>query len=183
VTLVFRDFSGATGPSGRLSHTGTGVIQEFTIFALDDAVFALNVGNVREVLRAASLSAVPERSHLEGLLNLRGDVVPVFDLRSRLGLPARAITASDFLIVIESGSRIAAIRTEQPARLEHADEAETDLSRSSGSASGLIAGTVGLGDQFVSVLDAAAIVAAAAGASKASDCTDEATGPTTTVRV
>ncbi|MDA0283386.1 MAG: chemotaxis protein CheW [Planctomycetota bacterium] len=135
--------------------------REFTVFSVGDMNFALDVGNVREVLRAAALSPVPENANIEGLLNLRGVAVPVIDIRSRLSLPSLPTSASNFLIVIESGSRQAAIRTEQQAQLEQASESSIDLASSTAATCDLISGTVQLGDRFVSLLNAAAILAVA----------------------
>ena len=136
-------------------------MREFTVFCLDEMNFALDVGNVREVLRAAALSAVPGNSNLEGLLNLRGAIVPVVNLRQLLGLLPSAICASDFLVVVESDSRIAALRIEQPARLEQVDDADAGITVATDSECDFIAGTVRLGERFVSLLSASAILAAA----------------------
>src|SRR5205085_6551817 len=58
---------------------------------------------------------------VEGVVNLRGRVVPVFDLRVRLGLPARAVAPSDHLIVAQSGGRLVALRVDRALDLIQLD--------------------------------------------------------------
>jgi chemotaxis signal transduction protein len=84
---------------------------ELLVFRIDERRFALNLSHVREVLRAVTLSpALPPHGVLEGWLNLRGRLVGVFDLRQRLGLPARPIQHTDYLVVLESAGELSAIR-------------------------------------------------------------------------
>lgn len=123
---------------------------EFTILALADAWYAIEVRHVREVLRAAALSAAPGQPELEGFFNLRGDTVPVIDLRSRLDHPERALAASDFFVVVrtEENGPVAAIRTEDNVRLETVGE--TAIERTDGG--GLIAGQIQLKEQIISLI-------------------------------
>lgn len=122
--------------------------QEFAIFALGDGWYAFDVRDVREVLRAAALSAAPGQSDLEGLFNLRGEVVPVIDLRSLLGHAERPIAASDFLIVIGNGKKSAAVRTESNVRLETVDAAAVDRSEDGS----LIVGKLRIEERIVSLV-------------------------------
>jgi purine-binding chemotaxis protein CheW len=59
-------------------------------FHLGDGTYALPVGAVREVLRPPRLTPVPlAPPEVVGVANLRGQIVPVLDLRLRLGLDSR----------------------------------------------------------------------------------------------
>jgi purine-binding chemotaxis protein CheW len=49
---------------------------------------------------------------IEGIVNVRGTIVPVFDLRARLGLPARAIDPGQHLVILASGTRTSAVRVD-----------------------------------------------------------------------
>jgi purine-binding chemotaxis protein CheW len=49
---------------------------------------------------------------IEGIVNVRGTVVPVFDIRARLGLPPRAIDAGQHLVILSSGKRASAVRVD-----------------------------------------------------------------------
>src|SRR3954464_11389595 len=69
-------------------------------FELDGQRGALLASDVVEVQRAVTLTRLP-RSHpmVEGVIDLRGRLVPVLDIRTRLGLPARPLSVSDHLVV------------------------------------------------------------------------------------
>ncbi|MEO8622479.1 MAG: chemotaxis protein CheW [bacterium] len=85
---------------------------------------ALPVSSVKEIVRAVALAIVPGAPRLlEGALNLRGTLVPVVDLRLRLGLPSRANDPSDSLIVLATNARLLAVRVESVDDVEEIDAA------------------------------------------------------------
>lgn len=49
---------------------------------------------------------------VEGIVNVHGTIVPVFDLRTRLGLPARTIDPSQHLVILTTGNRPSAVRVD-----------------------------------------------------------------------
>jgi purine-binding chemotaxis protein CheW len=67
---------------------GRGDEELFVVFRLDDEEYAVDVDGVQEIIRVPeSLIRVPKSyEFVEGLVNLRGTVLPVVDLRTRLGL-------------------------------------------------------------------------------------------------
>jgi purine-binding chemotaxis protein CheW len=73
------------------------------IFDLDGARFALDAGRVRESLWLPELAPVEEAPPwVVGLFSLRGEIVPVADLRLRFGHPARPYRTSDQVVVVET---------------------------------------------------------------------------------
>lgn len=71
-------------------------------FNLSDEVFALPVGRVSEIVGIQQITPVPlTDSYVRGVMNLRGQVVPVVDLRERCGLALRAYDARTCVIVVE----------------------------------------------------------------------------------
>ncbi len=128
------------------------VKREFAVFSVGDAVFAFDVSDVREILRGASLSPAPGREGVEGLLNLRGQVVPVIDVRARLGLPARDIAVSDYLIVLENKGRRLIVRAESNVRLKTVDDSAVETASAPTS---LVTATIRLENGVASLLTAA----------------------------
>jgi purine-binding chemotaxis protein CheW len=79
---------------------------QWLTFRLHGGDYALVVSDVLEVLSMVALAHVPEAPPwLAGMLNLRGRVVPVIDLRLRLGFPARPIGLETPVIVAQCASR------------------------------------------------------------------------------
>ena len=76
------------------------------IFKLDELRFALHVSAVERVIWAAEVTPLPGApSILLGVLNVRGKIIPVVNLRRRLGLTEREIEPSDQLIIGHTSSR------------------------------------------------------------------------------
>ncbi len=68
-------------------------------FRIERELFALPVEQIQEILDPIELTDVPHApSHAPGLVNVRGVIVPFFDLRERLRI--RAQTASDYRIIV-----------------------------------------------------------------------------------
>jgi chemotaxis signal transduction protein len=60
-------------------------------FVLDREEFGIPIGRVREVLRVGDITRVPEAPlHIRGVTSVRGRILPVVELRTRLGLPGWA---------------------------------------------------------------------------------------------
>jgi purine-binding chemotaxis protein CheW len=91
---------------------------EVLVFQLDGQRFGLLATVVREVLRAVALVPLPRApAIIEGVINLRGRIVPVLDLRSRFRLPPRPLRPTDHLIVAWAGERLVALRVDQATDL------------------------------------------------------------------
>ena len=91
---------------------------EILAFEVAARRFGIRTANVREVLRASTLLDVPDAlGRLDGVLNLRGQVVPVVNLRAWFELPVKAVEHTDLFIVCEAGGRILAVRADGKVEL------------------------------------------------------------------
>lgn len=99
--------------------------REILIFEVGRHRYGLPAGDVQELLRAVALTPLPRAPSLvEGVINLRGKVIPVLDIRARFHLPARPVEPGDHLVVVRTGGRLAALRVDRAlelARLEPSD--------------------------------------------------------------
>src|ERR1700736_6238254 len=69
---------------------GAGASRRFSTFSVADLFFGIDVLRVQEVLRYQPLTRVPKAPEvIEGLMNLRGQIVTAIDMRRLLHLPAR----------------------------------------------------------------------------------------------
>lgn len=93
---------------------------EILVFDLAGRHFGLRTSVVREVVRAATLNKPPADPRLvEGLLNLRGKIVPVVDLRTVLGLPPKKLGHQDHFVVAEQDDLFLALRVDRASELVH----------------------------------------------------------------
>ena len=68
--------------------------------------FGIEIGSVQEIIRATDITPVPGApSHVRGVINLRGKIIPVVDLRKRLGLPVADTSDAQRIIVVELGEK------------------------------------------------------------------------------
>ena len=87
----------------KASMSGAAPAGKWATFFLNEEMFGLPVEDVQEVMMDQPLTPVPlAPSHVVGLLNLRGQIMPAIDLRVRLRFPSRAAGQGSSMIVIRS---------------------------------------------------------------------------------
>jgi purine-binding chemotaxis protein CheW len=74
---------------------------QLACFQLGDDYYAVDIMRVREIIRPQKLTALPKAPpFVEGVINLRGTVIPVMDLRQRFALPARSNRQGSKLLIV-----------------------------------------------------------------------------------
>ena len=77
-------------------------VRQYLTFKLEQEVFALDVGKVREILDYTNIAKVPQTPEfMRGVINLRGSVVPVVDMRLKFNMSAQVRTVDTCIIVVE----------------------------------------------------------------------------------
>ena len=77
-------------------------MDQYLTFNLDDEVFALGIAKVREVLDFTDVTKVPQTpTFMRGVINLRGNVVPVVDLRVKFSMDEAEATVNTCIIIAE----------------------------------------------------------------------------------
>lgn len=75
---------------------------KYLTFALNDEEYGLEILKVREIIGYMDVTAVPQMpSYMLGVINLRGQVIPVVDLRSKFGMQTIERTEQTCIIVVE----------------------------------------------------------------------------------
>jgi purine-binding chemotaxis protein CheW len=75
---------------------------QYLTCTLDQEIFAVDVGRVKEILECTAITKIPRTpDFMRGVINLRGSVVPVIDLRLKFGLPPAEQTIDTCIIVVE----------------------------------------------------------------------------------
>ncbi len=76
-------------------------------FNLDHEEYGVNIGSVQEIIRVGQITAVPNAPEfVKGVINLRGRVIPVLNLRRRLELSEGKLTKDSRIVVVESGTKV-----------------------------------------------------------------------------
>ncbi len=75
---------------------------QYLSFKLDEEIFAVDVAKIREILDITTITKVPQTpDFMRGVINLRGSVVPVMDMRLKFGMSPTERTVNTCIIVME----------------------------------------------------------------------------------
>ena len=78
------------------------VQQQYLTFFLADEEYAVNIQCVKEIIEYTTVTKVPQVPEwIRGVINLRGNVVPVVDLTVRFGLEERPLTKTTCIVIVE----------------------------------------------------------------------------------
>src|SRR5580704_14693026 len=91
-----------SGPAAAASQTAEQRAGKYLTFQLGNEEFAIQVLCVREIMGVQEITAVPQTpGYVKGVINLRGKVIPVVDLRLKFGLAEIEYTQRTCIIVVE----------------------------------------------------------------------------------
>ncbi len=76
--------------------------KQLVVFRLNNEEYGLEINNVQEIIRLARITPVPQASnYILGVINIRGKILPVVDLKKRFGMKEREDTPNVRIIVVE----------------------------------------------------------------------------------
>ncbi|HAR63166.1 MAG: chemotaxis protein CheW [Candidatus Margulisiibacteriota bacterium] len=77
-------------------------IEQLVVFDLAGEQYGVDIQSVQEIIRMQNITKVPKtQEFVEGIINLRGKVIPVLDLRKRFSLDVTQMSAETRIVVIE----------------------------------------------------------------------------------
>ena len=87
--------------------------QEFLCFLVGDEEYGINIMEIKELIKPRTLTEVPRAPHfVDGIISLRGMIVPVIDLRKRLGLDACHLDGQQRVIIVRCGDTLSGLRVD-----------------------------------------------------------------------
>lgn len=93
--------------AGSRGTESAGNLQQLVTFELFGEIFALPILDVREIIHLTAITPVPQAPQfVEGVINLRGQIIPVVDLRKRFGLTTEKAGENTRIIVVELGNGV-----------------------------------------------------------------------------
>jgi purine-binding chemotaxis protein CheW len=164
----------ATAPTIAGSKAATDEFQ-LVVFELGEERYGLDIATVYEIIRHQPVTAVPQApSFVEGVINLRGRIIPVVDLRRRFGMMTGQLTKASRIVVCEAaGTRVGlVVDGVSEVLMVPNDAVEQTPEVASGYDANYLRGIAKLGERLVILLDlgglfgdadAAAIALTAAG--------------------
>jgi purine-binding chemotaxis protein CheW len=129
---------------------------QLVVFSLGEEEYALPITHVQEIIRYTEPRGVASQTPwIKGVISLRGKIVPVYDLASRLGL--QTSTDAYKIVIVESGDDMAGVVVGDVEEVLTVTSADLDEVPAAGAA--CIQAIAKVGDRLVVLLDPAGILA------------------------
>jgi purine-binding chemotaxis protein CheW len=134
---------------------------QLVVFVLASEEFACNIADVREVLKMIRITPLPRSlNFVEGVINLRGEVIPVIDLRKRFNLPSVDRTDESRIIIVEVEERMVGLTVDSVSEVirlsnKQIQEAPTQVA---GEQTNLIMGVGKIDERMLIILNLARIL-------------------------
>ena len=130
------------------------------LFRLSGRPCAVAASAVLEILAAVAVTPLPRQpAYIAGVVDLRGTIVPVLDLRARFGIPARPMELSDRLIVIRALGRRLMLWVDEVEAFAPVDRGTWSAAGGLVTGDSSLAGVVSGGDGVTTIYDVDAFVA------------------------
>lgn len=134
-------------------------------FAIAEEEYGIPIDRVQEINRMTSVTHLPGTPEfVEGIISLRGTLIPIVDLRKRLGFPSREHTSDTRIVVTDAGTRrigLVADRVSEVSRIP-AEKIEKAPEMGESIDAGSISGVGKDGDRLIVLLDLSRLVETAA---------------------
>ena len=102
-----QDAARSDAVSARVASDGTGQTVQFISFTIDQDEYGVDIMAVREIKGWTGVTALPNQpDYMRGVLNLRGVIVPIYDMRRRFGMEQIEPTAMHVVIIVAVQDRI-----------------------------------------------------------------------------
>jgi len=96
-------------------------------FSLGSEDYALDISMIREILKPREITEIPRvPEFLLGIISLRGNIIPIFDLKKRLGLGVATIDQDSRIIVCQEGDRMAGLLIDRITQVTSIQEEEIE---------------------------------------------------------
>lgn len=141
--------------AGEMALKADSLTEQFLTFTIGDAEYGMDIMMIREVKGWSDATRLPgSPDYMRGVLNLRGIVIPIFDLRCRFGLGLTQATEKHVIIILSIGKRIAGllvdtvsdILTVQQSDIKPAPEDDSPVDGR------YVSGLIAIGERLVVVL-------------------------------
>jgi purine-binding chemotaxis protein CheW len=133
--------------------------RQLVVFSLGDEEYALPITEVHEIIRFAEPRSVASADpSVRGVISLRGKILPVYDLATRLGIEAHDAPAEAKIVIVETDGAMAGVIVDDVEEVLTIEGGQLDEAPIAGGR--CIDGIAKVEDRLVVLLDPAAIVAA-----------------------
>lgn len=85
-------------------NADTGELIQYIVIKIDDEQYGINIKFIDNIVRMQQITRVPKvDDYLKGVINIRGEIVPVMSVRTKMGLSEDEITGKSRIIILKTG--------------------------------------------------------------------------------
>lgn len=129
---------------------------QFIVVKIDREQYGINIKHIQNIVRMQSITRVPKAPYyIKGVINLRGEIIPVMNIRLRFGLPEEEDTIDTRIIIVKLGSSEIGLIVDQVKEvIDIAEENIQTVSREANDEkANYIMGVGKVGDNLVTLLN------------------------------
>jgi len=143
--------------------TGSSEALEIATFFIGEACYGIDILSVQEIIRAATITPVSlTPDYVEGVLNLRGQIITIIDLAARVELPSSSKPSGGHIIVVSHENEFLGLKVDRIGDVLSAswDSVEAPPVNLSGIHRRYLKGVLKIKNQLVELLDLPAVLTA-----------------------
>jgi len=96
---------------------------EYLCFRVSDEIYGINIMDIKEIIKPREITEVPcAPPFVSGIISLRGTIIPIIDMRSRLGLLTGNATGKERVIVIKNNQSLSGLLVDEVIQVVHIDK-------------------------------------------------------------
>ena len=132
----------------------TGIESMYLTFAVEDELYGVSIGMVTEIVGMQKIMSVPDvPRYIKGVINLRGKVIPLMDVRLRFGMPERPYDDRTVVIVLEVNDAPVGLIVDRVSEVVDIPDARIDRTGTfGGSGGGAVVSGLGRMEERVAIL-------------------------------
>ena len=129
-------------------------MEQLVIFTLDYQAYALPLNSVVRVIHAVEITNLPKAPDIiSGIINVKGQIIPVVDVRKRFGLTSRELIPEDQLIIADTGKRQVALLVDQVSGIQTISSRQQVDTKETLPFAEYISGVVKIDDELILIYD------------------------------
>lgn len=134
---------------------------QFLTFSLSDQEFGIEILRVQEIKNYSRVTPIPNSpANVKGVMNLRGTVIPIVDLRATLGMPNADYDKFTVIIVVNIESRVVGLVVDAVSDVMDVNQSDIEVPPSlvNDAGASVVSGIAKSGDRLISILNIGKLV-------------------------
>lgn len=133
--------------------------KQYVVFALDGEHYGIDILSIQEITRYETPTKIPNMpSYMQGVINLRGNIIPIIDLRKKFNLVNSEVTGESRIIVLNLSDKKAGLLVDAVSQVTKIGDDQIEPPQMTTVERKYIAGLAKKGEEIIILLEPAAIL-------------------------